>query len=350
MTSRQFDIGTAIFYFFKRFGENPGGAIWIALCQAALVAVLVAGAFAIMIPAWENLVELVMLEESGRLSEEEAVARVFAMMGPSLIVLTLASPVAIVCALMFQGAWLRFLTHGEVKPGIPFRIGGDEIRLLGVNLLYIALAIAAYAVVAVIFVVTGVGAAFWIEGSGHDVGAGIGAGLMMMTVVLAVMVAALIVAVKLASAPAMSVRERRFRFFESWSATKGVFWHMLVSYAAVAVMMLVISTILGFFVQILLLGAMWPLINEIIQLDMAGGASDPQQVFDMLGNYFSHPGTIAVLIAVFLAGYAVQIALEGMWHGVGAYNAVRNDGGESRDLDAPTLEDGHPMGSSPSEG
>jgi hypothetical protein len=351
MGTRAFDIGTAIFYFFKRFGENPGGAIRIALSQIVVCGLLVAGALLILSPVWAGLVELVVLEESGQLTEEMAVRHVLTMLGSSLFLVVLAIPLGIAAALMFQAAWLRFLTKGEVKPGFPLRLGGDEMRLLGVNLLYIAIGIALYIAVAIAMVMSGLGAALIVKGGGESLGAGIGAGLLVALAALAIAIFILVVAVRLASAPGLTVLEGRLRFFESWGATKGVFWHMLVSYIAVWALIMVISSILGFVVQIFLLGAMLPVIMEIVALEEAGGTADPQLVFDALGAGLSNPVAVAAMVLTFVLAYAVQIMLEGMWHGVGAYNAARaagNDGG--RDLDAARLDDDSPLGASPKEG
>lgn len=350
MTAHRFDIGTAIFYFFKRFGENPGGAIWIAVCQTAIVLALGAGALAIMAPAWDNLVQLILLDEAGQLTDEEAVTRVFGVMGPTLIVMLLASPLGIIAALMFQGAWLRFLTKGEVKPGIPFRLGGDEIRLLGVNLLYIVLAVVAYAVLGGILLASGVGTVLIVDGAGGGVAAGLGMGLVMALVAMALFVIVLVVAVRLASAPAMTVQQGRFRFFESWQASRGVFWHLLVSYIAVGALIMVLSWILGVVVQLLAIGALLPLILAFVRMDGAGIDPDPQLVFDTIEAGLANPVAIGGFILTFVVAYMLQIMLAGMWHSIGAYNAVRHDGKEGADLDAPVLGADHPMGASPGEG
>jgi hypothetical protein len=351
MTTRAFDIGTAIFFFFKRFGENPGGAIRIGVSQIVLCGLIGVAALYLLMPVWTSLVELIVLDEAGQLTEEVAVRHVFSILGSSLFLIMLSVPVGIALALMFQAAWLRFLAKGEVKPGLPFRLGGDEVRLLGVNLLYIAMAVALYIAIAIVMVIAGLGAALVVKGGGDSLGVGIGAGLLVAVAALAIAVAVLVVAVRLASAPALTIVEGRLRFFESWEATKGVFWHMLVSYIAVWALVMVLSSIVGFVVQIFLLGAMLPALMELVALEEAGTIVEPQMVFDALGSAFGNPFSIAALVVGFVLAYAMQLTLEGMWHGVGAYNAARVSGsGEGRDLDAPVLDKDHPMGASPGEG
>lgn len=252
---------------------------------------------------------------------------------------------------MFQAAWLRFLTKGEVKPGIPFRLGGDEMRLLGVNLLYIAIAVVAYLAVALVFVMSALGAALIFKGGSESIGAALGAGLLVLLVGLAIAIVLLVIAVRLASAPGLTVLEGRMRFFESWGATKGVFWPMLVSYLVVGVLVMVISSVIGFMVQILLIGAMLPFIVELVALEESGALIEAEQVFEALSTGLSNPLAVAAVVLAFLVAYASQLVLEGMWNGVGAYNAVRAVGDDDgRDLGAPVLDKDHPVGASPSEG
>jgi uncharacterized membrane protein YdbT with pleckstrin-like domain len=113
---------------------------------------------------------------------------------------------------------------------------------------------------------------------------------------------------------------------------------------------MVISSILSFIVQILMLGALLPLLPDFIALEQSGMDSDPQAVFDTLAAAFTHPMTITGFLIAFFLAYLMQIVLEGMWHSVGAYNAVRHAGSEGADLDAPVLGADHPVGASPGEG
>ena len=72
MAGKAFDIGDGIFYFFKRFGQNPAGAMWIALWQLIFGAAAVAAVFYFIWPFYSDLIELVMDVESGRIDDDEA--------------------------------------------------------------------------------------------------------------------------------------------------------------------------------------------------------------------------------------------------------------------------------------
>jgi hypothetical protein len=351
MQAKPFDIGEAIFFFFKRFGEKPAAALWIAIWQIGLATAVIVGSMFMLWPAYMNLFELAALENTHGMSDVEEMELVFETLAPFFTSMILLVPAGIVLALMFQGAWMRFLTRGEVAAVIPFRFGGDEFRLLGVNILYIVVGTGVYMAAMVLFVVFGLGSAGIVAAGDSSVGAGLGAGLMMFVVFLAMFAAVLFIAVRLASAPALTVHDKKFRFFESWGASDGVFWHMLLVYLVVAVMVMILSMVLGTIIQIAMLGAMIPMIAELSALDDMRGDVSPEEVFAIFGDFLSQPGTmISVGLGLFLT-YFMQIAFEGMWHGVGAYNACRYRGDGVGDAeDAPVLGADHPAGASPSEG
>ncbi|WP_417482539.1 hypothetical protein [Maricaulis sp.] len=351
MTGKAFDIGECIFYFFKRFGENPLGVIWIAVCQALVAAALAALALSLLGPAYMGLFEMAMHEAPGGLTEAELEQEMLAMMGPFMASIPLIGLLGIIAALMFQGAWLRLLTRGEIASVIPFRFGGDELRLLGVNLLYIVVGIAAYLGIAMAAVVVGLVAAGVFAGSDGSMTGGLMTGLIAFVGILAIAVIVLVFCIRLASAPGLTMVDRKVRFFESWTASKGVFWHLALSYLVVAGLILVLTTVLGTLIQLVFLGALMPLVVEFAQIAEGGTELMPEEVFAMLQETLGNPGVVVGLLTGVVLGYAMQIVFEGMWHGVGAYNAVRyRAGGDIEETDSPTLTADHPAGASPTEG
>jgi hypothetical protein len=352
--TRSFDIGTAIFFFFKRFAEKPAAALWIMLWQVALVGGLALAALYFIAPAYLEIIELALAESSrssGSLNDSEAAMRVFEIIGPIIPILALITPVSIIIVLMFQGAWLRFLTRGHVVSGVPFRFGADEFRLFGVNLLYFAVGIAAYIGVIILAVVFGLIIAGVFSAAEGSVGAGLAGGALAFIGVLVILAVVIAFVVKLATAPALTVLDQRLRFFESWDATGNVFWNMLLSYIAVALLALVISLIVGSLIDLVFLGAFWPLIMQLLELSQSSDNVAPAEVFATLRETLTQPGTLIAMAVGGALAYVMRIVVEGMWHGVGAYNAVRHRGeGELEDTDAPVLTADHPLGASPSEG
>jgi len=351
MATQSFDIGKGIFWFFIRFGEKPAGALWLFVFQALCAAALLGLGVMMMGPAYMNLFDLIEADAGGRLSDAEAMRLVFDVVMPFLTYGFLIIPLSILFAVMFQAAWLRFLTKGEVKPIIPIRLGGDEIRLIGVNLLYLVVASVAYFAVATVVGFFGFGAVMLAHNGGDSAAFGIGGVLLAGLVFLAVLIGLLVMGVRLASAPALTVLDGRLRFFESWDASKGVFWHMLVSYVVAYAIMMVIGGTIGFIVQLALFAAFFPAIVDLVELAEQGSHIDPDAALASLQASLSQPGTVIGLIVGFVALYAIQVLLEAVWHSIGAYNAVRvRSGGESEQGDAPTLAADHPMGASPTEG
>ena len=351
MTGKAFDIGECIFFFFKRFGKNPLGVIWIAAWQAAVVAGLGALAFVLLGPFYLGLFELVAQEANGSMSEQEVGREVLGLIGPFIASIPLISLAGIMAALMFQAAWLRFLTRGEIAAVIPFRFGGDEFRLLGVNLLYIVVGIAAYLGIVVAAVVIGLVAAGVFAGSDGSMAGGMAGGLIAFLGVMAVCIIVLVFCIRLASAPALTVVDRRIRFFESWTASQGVFWNLALSYLVVIGLIIVLSIVLGTLIQLVFLGALLPLVMDFALLAEGSRAVLPQDVLDLLQESLNSPGVVAGLVTGLVLGYGMQIVFEGMWHGVGAYNAVRyRADGALEETDAPVLAADHPAGASPSEG
>ncbi len=351
MTGKAFDIGDGIFYFFKRFGQNPLGAIWIASCQAIVVGALAALAYLLLAPFYSGVFEMAMQDVNGGLSEDEAARQILSLIGPFIASIPLLILAGIMAALMFQAAWLRFLTRGEVAAVIPFRFGGDELRLLGVNLLYIVVGIAAYLGIAVAVGGVALVAAGVFAGSDGSLAGGLATGLVAFVGVLAISIIVIIFCIRLASAPALTMVDRRIRFFESWTASQGVFWHLALTYLVVAGLIMVLTVVLGTLIELVFLGALAPLVMDFIQL--AEGQADvmPQDLIDLFQGVLGNPAVVTGLVTGLVLAYAIQIVFEGMWHGVGAYNAVRyRADGAPEETDSPVLTADHPAGASPSDG
>ena len=126
---------------------------------------------------------------------------------------------------------------------------------------------------------------------------------------------------------------------------------MALSYLVVVGLILVLSTILGGLIQLVFFGALLPVFMEFAMMAEGNGDVSPDEVIAMLQGMLGNPAVMTGLITGAVLGYAMQITFEGMWHGVGAYNAVRYraDGG-AEETDSPVLTADHPAGASPSEG
>jgi len=313
MTKPDFDFGSAVGHLFVTFGRRPGGTLWVALWNAILMTAVSALIILTLWPAFSAIWDISL---AGR---EPSPNEVWGILAPFMAAIPLSFLGGVAAALMAQGAWLRLLTRNEVAAGIPLRFGGDELRLLGVNLIYFILGLVVY----VAFIIVAAIIALIVGGSDGGMAAGATAGLLGGLFVLFGMVALLYLAIKLSAAPALTVHDRKLHFFESWSATQKVFWWILLSYLVMLIIIFATQMILGTVVQFIFLGAFIPLIMEMAQLGDSG-VDDPQVFLTMLQDQFSNPATLVVLGIGVLLSLMLQTLTEALWHSVGAYTAIRH--------------------------
>lgn len=343
LTEPKYDFTAAAFWFFRCVGRNPGGAFAIALWQVIAYGLLIGLILWLGVPAMLAVMDL------AATTDDPDPSQVFAVLGPLLALTPFLVIFALLVALMAQAAWLRLMTRNEVAGGIPFRFGMDELRLLLVNLCLWALVSIGYlviwAVVATTIVLSvGIGAAT--EGA---IWSGLFVGLIWFVIVVGLGATTIIIMVRFAAAPALSVRQRGFRLLSSFAATKGITGWMVLTYLVLLVIALVGSMIASVIQQMAVLGgamsAIMPIWNDL----QAGTEPELETVMQVLRDAMSNPGVLIALGIIILVQVICQIVVEGLWHGVGAYAAVRHDGGLGEndiDISAPAGSVGTP----PSEG
>ena len=342
MTKAPYDFVTATFFFFKAVGRRPGGALAIAISQIVGYVLIAALMIAAFMPIFSMFIEM---EAEGR---EPSAQQALTAVGSVGLLGMLGVLLAIMFALSVQGAWLRLLTRDEVKGGIPLRFGADELRLFGVNIIFIAFWVIASIAGGIVIAIAGAGGAGLLAAGEGSVWAGLGAGVVWFLGFVALAVAAIWICIKFAAAPAMTVNEQRFRLFESFAATKGIVGWMFLSYLVLVAIILVGATIISVFQPVVVVAGLLGSFGTLQGLEHA----DPetaQEVFEILRQIFTEPGILAAVILVVLIQIAFQILYEGLWHGVGAYAAVRHSGGEAakaEDISAPAGS----VGAAPGEG
>ncbi|MEO1037980.1 MAG: hypothetical protein AAFX09_00415 [Pseudomonadota bacterium] len=342
MTRPSYDFASATFFFFKAFARRPMGVLWIGLIQIALYTALTVWSFAMFGPLFELLIEA-----AGQ-SREPDDAEVLAVMGGAFVQIPLLIFLSLAVVVMIQGAWLRLLTRDEIAAGIPLRFGFDELRLVGVNLCFIVLGWLGYLAAFIIVLAVGaagVGATAATDGS---IWTALGGGLVAFVFVIAGMVLAIYFALRFAAAPALSIAQKRFRLFGAFAASRDVFGWMLVSYIVLLLVWIVGVIAVSVVQQVVALAMIGGAMGELMALGQMSDA-DPAQVAEALSAIITSPGLIAGLIVSVIIWMAFQIVFEGLWHGVGAYVAVRHTGGdaaEPEDISAPA----ESVGESPSEG
>lgn len=317
MDKRPYSFVDSTFAFFQAIGRRPGGALWILVWHLALYAALTALVLYLVAPFYGFLLTAAIED---RTPDEQELLRTMSGMFAGW---GLASIGFILASLVMQGAWMRLLTRDEVAPVIPLRFGGDEVRLLGVNAIFIAFNILAWSAILLLFGVfnAAVVAGFSMGDSG--VGEALLAGLLNVVLGLAVIVGAVILMIRFAAAPALSVRLQKFRLFESVAATRGVAGWMFVSYITLLALYFVGSTVvttIQWVIVLLVAADMFPTLAALENTE------DPALVLQILGDLLLRPTTLVALGLIILVQLVFQIVFEGGWHGVGAYVARREAG------------------------
>jgi hypothetical protein len=96
----------------------------------------------------------------------------------------------------------------------------------------------------------GVAIAMPVAAGGADASA---AGMIMVLVVLAGLFVWLWLAIKLSAASALTIRDRKIKFSDSWGATRGRFWALLGAYLTLAIVALIVYfVILGIILTVML--------------------------------------------------------------------------------------------------
>ena len=290
---RDFNFGNAFFHFTRT--DAPRGFTWkyILSFGAALLGFLIlyglvfGGLFFSLFGAEGDpaAIERTIEDNAGWL------------IGGYLIILPLMWLFMAVFEASFQRRYMRADTF-------KLRLGGDELRLFVVYLIWFAFYIVFY--IAVVALAAGTGSGL----SGVDVGAaGIGA-VLMGFVALA---AWTYFAVRLAPAAALTIRDRAIRFPSAWRVTRGRFWPLLGCYLVYIVALFVAYILVGVIVGLTFAGV----------LGAFGGLADPNDA-DALAEVFSSP-LVLIVGGVFyfglLAAYAWFIYV---WAGPAAL-AARTD-------------------------
>ena len=314
MSAQNYEFGSAIGHFFKVFGRKPVATLWVILWNTALMSAAVGLIFWAVAPAYLNMFDMALndVEPSGE--------QVLEMLGPIFLVMPLMMVGGILTALLAQGAWLRLLVRGEVAAIIPFRLGGDELRLFVVNLVMLALLVALEAVFFGLMITIAVASGLQESGDGFAAAATMGGILLLAVPVF--LIALLYFGIRFAAAPALTIYDRRIRIFDAWPATKGIFWWLLLTYLVVAVIMIIADTVFGTMIQMAFLGAFLPDIFQFFQSMESGG--DPTAWLQTMIEQLRQPEAVGIIaIGVGLTIF-LQTLYKGYWHSVGAYAAIRH--------------------------
>lgn len=195
-------------------------------------------------------------------------------------------------------AWLRF--------------GGDELRLIGLGLLYIVGTVVLWLLISI-----PVGIIIALAATGNAT-AGIIVGII---VGIACLCLAIWLSVRLSLIGAVFVLEKSFALRKGWQATKGHFWTLFGAYLVM------------FIVYVVFQGILTAILNPEAFGAMFGGATDPQQALArqqaMLAT-FTSPSI--GLVIIWVVGTVIGTAAMVYYFGVIATAAIAGTGYSRQDL------------------
>ena len=209
----------------------------------------------------------------------------------------IALPVGLIVAAVFTCAVYRAILRPQEKSFARLRLGGDELRMLGLwilmGLLWIACCIPVFAVLAIALGVVGA----------LTKGAGIAAGFLFVAVLYIVMLGLLVwLGVRLSLAAPMTFVQQKVRLFSSWKLTKGRFWSLfgcyLLAFVFIVILGLVGLTIYGA-LSVMATGSISAAAQSMFRPDISS-----------LQAYFSPSRSVYLVFAALLGAvyYAVGIA------------------------------------------
>lgn len=283
LAHRTFSPADAALEGFRIARERPRVLlVWAVLnfLVSIVMAVLLVGVFG------ETLVELEAMSQQGADDPAQAMA-MMEQLGP---LYALMIPAGLLLIAVTSAAVYRIVLRPQDDRFAYLRLGSDELRLVGLMLVYLVLAIGFTFVVTLVAGLLAAGAAALGGAAGALVGLLLGVGTLALMI---------FVIVRFSLAGPMTFAEGRLRIFASWTLTRGNFWRLLGAYVlALALIVVVLLLLLIIFAATAAVTA-------------GGDLSQVGQVFapDMssVGAYFTVPMIIYLVFAAFLG--AVQNAV-----------------------------------------
>jgi uncharacterized membrane protein YidH (DUF202 family) len=200
-------------------------------------------------------------------------------------------------SIMAAAVYRLIFRHDDGRFGY-LRLGADELRLMGLTVIYMGLIIGLFVAVSVVSGLVVAAAA--LAGSAAQALAG----MLALAVAMGGMV---FILVRLSLAPVATFAERRLAIFESWHLTRGYFWPLLGAYA----LALACIAVIGFLILAVFSG-----IAGAVMLLSGGQLSDVNAMMNPADSSLKHylsAGLIAYMVvsSVFSALYNAVIASPG---------------------------------------
>lgn len=245
-----FSFGNAITHFTRV--PRPIDFFWkFALAYILVYGVVIAIGAMLLAPAYIRLFQLT-AENPETMDPEDA----WAMMAPIFGGYALMTPLFLLAWSILEASIQRqYMRH----QGFSLRLGGDELRIFVVGLLFGLLLFGLYIVFSlVVFIPMGLFAVA--AASGGNNSGGVVAMLFIVPLFLAMMCFVILVMVRLSPATALTVRDRQIRFPSAWRVSKGHFWQIFGALLVIGIASGIASQVVQ---SVLMLGMMGPFISNV---------------------------------------------------------------------------------------
>ncbi len=300
--ARKFSFDNALLHFVRT--EGAGGFLWKYLSAYIVLWLIYAAAnlyvMAPMMMAYGDMMrDLSMGGDGNPEALEQVMLQNAVRIGGGFAALL---PIALVLWAAFEAAIQRRYIRND---GFRLRFGSDELRLIVVGIIWFLFLMAGYLAFAAF-----AGVAVMLGTATSSAGAFIGLSILIGFASLFLWVW---MAIRLSPAAALTIRDRRIRFFDAWAVTRGRAWPMLGAFFLL---------ILGYYFAVTLvymiggMGAMGMMMSNPEVMEAVAN-EDPEAMM----AFFVSPAVLVPLILAYIVMMLMQGLFQYAWAGPAALAA-----------------------------
>ena len=235
---KTFSPSEAAFEGFRVIGRRPGAVAAWALLHLVMAAIILSLVWLILAPEFPGLMAQVAAARAAVGGAPADQSWAFPLIMKMRALQWIVQPVGLVFGVVFTCAVYRAMIRPQDRSFAYLRLGGDELRLIALGIIYFVLAFVA--VFALIIASALIGGVLYVGIARGGQNAG-WFGLSIVVLCIAAACAAIWIAVRLSLAWPISFAEKRIAIFDSWRLTRGAFWRILGTYLLTMIFVLIFS-------------------------------------------------------------------------------------------------------------